>query len=581
MAPQDKSRSKLAILLNMARPHRRLILTGGGLASFSAVLSLTPVIVAAYAASAITPGGAGTDLLFLAAIAFAAMALRWFLMAGAFACSHIAAYRLLYDLRIAIADKLVRMPLGDVTDRQSGAIRKILQEDVERIELFVAHILIDAFGAATLPIASLALLLLIDPLMALAAVSTLPLAILFQLGMYRNVDEHMRRYAEATEAMNAAFVEFVNAIPVIKVFNVQTRSLAALTRSIESYRRLLLDISRQVVPYWSGFKLMMRSTIVVVAAVGAIRFLNGRLSLSEFVLCLMVGAGILQPVMRLLFAGSLLRTIEHGSLRIREILEAPELPQPVSSQTPSDSSVEFDHVDFSYGATPALLDVSFRLAAGTAVAVVGPSGAGKSTVARLIARFWDPAAGSVRIGGVDLRDVGAEALGAWASFVFQDVFLFDESALENVRLGRPDATREMVIAAAKAAGAHDFICALPQGYDTFLGERGARLSGGERQRLSIARALLRDAPVLVLDEVTAYADATTEAALVRSIAGLKKGRTLIVITHRPALLAQADEVLLFDQGRLVGRGDHAALLVRHDLYRRLFQRADSPALVLE
>lgn len=581
MAARDKSTSKLGALLTMARPHRRLILIGGGLASLSAVLSLTPAVVAAYAAAAIAPGGEGVDLLLLAVCAFAAMAMRWFLMAGAFACSHIAAYRLLYDLRIAIADKLIRMPLGDVTDRQSGAIKKILQEDVERIELFVAHILIDAFGAATLPIASLAVLLTIDPLMALAAVSTLPFAALFQFAMYRNVDDHMRRYAEATEATNAAFVEFVNAIPVIKVFNVQTRSLAALTRSIETYRRLLLDISDEVVPHWSAFKLMMRSSIVVVAVAGAVRFERGSLSLADFVLCLMVGAGILQPVMRLLFAGSLLRTIEHGSLRIREILEAPELPQPIASQSPSDSSVEFDHVDFSYGGTPALSDVSFRLAAGTTVAIVGPSGAGKSTVARLIARFWDPNAGAVRIGGVDLRDIGAQSLGDSVSFVFQDVFLFDESALENIRLGRPGASREAVIEAAKAAGADDFICSLPRGYDTFLGERGARLSGGERQRLSIARALLRDAPLLVLDEVTAYADATTEAALVRSLSRLKQGRTLVVITHRPALLAEADDVLVFDQGRLVGRGDHDTLMRRHDLYRRLFRRADSAALMAE
>lgn len=579
MGTPGNQESKLSRLLKMARPHRGLIITAGLLASVSAVLSLTPVIVFAYAARAIAPGGSAQALLPLAGLAFAAMVARWMMMAGAFACSHIAAYRLLYDLRIAIANKLTRMPLGNVTDRQSGAIKKILQEDVERIELFVAHIMVDAFGAAALPLASLLLLLAIDPWMAAAALSTLPLAVICQMAMYRNVDEHMRNYTRASEAMNAALVEFVNAIPVVKVFNVETRSLTALFQSIEDYRRLLIGIAQKVVPSWSLFKLVMRSTILVVAVVGVLRFQSAHLTMADLVLCLMVGAGLLQPVMRLLFAGSLLRMIEHGALRVQEILESAELPQPSAAKVPADASVAFEGVSFSYGSTPALHNVTFRVPAGRTIALVGRSGAGKSTVARLVARFWDPAEGAVEIGGVDLTDIPSENLGQWVSFVFQDVFLFDDTVRENIRLGLADCTEDAIIDAAKAAGAHDFIAALPRGYDTVIGEKGARLSGGERQRLSIARALLRNAPVLVLDEITAYADATTEAALVSSLGRFRNGRTILIITHRPALLARADEVLLFDGGRLAAHGQHNELIVHNELYQALFRRSDASALI--
>jgi len=268
-----------------------------------------------------------------------------------------------------------------------------------------------------------------------AALSTLPLALICQMAMYRNVDEHMRNYTRASEAMSAALVEFVHAIPVVKVFNAESRSLTALFQSIEGYRRLLIRIAQKVVPSWSLFKLVMRSTILVVAVVGALRFQSGHLTMVDLVLCLMVGAGLLQPVMRLLFAGSLLRMIEHGALRVREILEGPELPQPLAAKVPADASVAFEGVSFSYGSTPALHNVTFRVPAGRTVALVGRSGAGKSTVARLVARFWDPAEGAVQIGGVDLRDVPSENLGQWVSFVFQNVFLFDDTVRENIRLG--------------------------------------------------------------------------------------------------------------------------------------------------
>lgn len=449
-----------------------------------------------------------------------------------------------------------------------------MQEDVERIELFIAHIMVDSFGAAALPLASFILLVIIDPWMGLAAVATLPLAVFCQMAMYRNVDEYMRKYTHASESMNAALIEFVNAIPVVKVYNAEARSVNALVRSIEEYRSLLISIAKKVVPSWSLFKLMMRSTIIVVALVGAVRFLQGQLSMANFVLCLMVGAGLLEPVMRLLFAGSLIRMIEHGAVRVREILDAPELAPPLNVEMPSDASVSFDDVTFSYDKALALNKVTFNIPAGQTVALVGPSGAGKSTIAQLVARFWDPQSGSVRVGGVDLRNIPTNKLGDWVSFVFQDVFLFDETVRENIRLGLTDCSDKAVVDAAQAAGAHDFIIKLAKGYDTVIGEKGARLSGGEKQRLSIARALLRNTSVLVLDEATAFADATTEAALVNSLSGVASNRTIIIITHRPALLAKADQIFLFGSGELIDKGSHDTLLRRNKLYQALFENQE-------
>jgi ATP-binding cassette subfamily B protein len=406
--------------------------------------------------------------------------------------------------------------------------------------------------------------------MAVAAVATLPIAVLIQFAMYRDADAVMARYVQASEAMNGALVEYVRAMPVIKVFNANLGPEANLRRSIEAYRDLVTEVAHRVMPYWSGFNVAIRAGVLAIMPLGVLLVLHGSLSVPVFVLFLLIGVGIAQPALRLIFASSLLRTIEHGTSRLFHLLDAPDLPEPVKGCVPDSASVAFEDVWFSYGSEAVLEGVSFHVESGTTTAIVGPSGAGKSTIVQLLARFWDPEAGSVRIGDVDLRLMSSATLNDWISFVFQDVFLFDDSLMENIRAGSERASDDEVIAAAGAAGIDQWIGTLPDGYRSRIGERGSRLSGGQRQCVSIARALLRNTPIIVLDEFTAFADAETESRIAEGLRALTRGKTVLAITHRLSTARMAKNVLVLDRGRVVAQGSHTDLVAENDVYRMLF-----------
>ena len=548
-------------------------------------------------AMALAIGGSALSVLSLALVAFTLHALLtaphtwpWALMAGllastvsafllrqaAFRHSHYAAFRLEAILRTRLADHIAHLPLGRVQTLGAGQIAKVIHDDVKALHVFVADSTPMVARAYASPLLATLVLLWLDWPLALAALAV-PVTGFAILGtIVRNSRETSERYNSAREQVAAAVVEFVQAMPVVRTFDTGSTSFGRYQRALLDYLKVLKDWYASV-RFSSRFSLAILSTLptlTVLLWVGGWRFAHGTQDFSTWIAALLIGAGLAEAILPMMSLHHLVQKTRISIERIQQIQAETPLPEvPAPGRQPADTSVVFEHVSFSYEKAdiPALQDVSFTATPGTITALVGPSGAGKSTVARLIPRFWDVDAGRVRVGGTDVRNMTADTLMQQVAFVFQDTFLFATSIADNIRLGCPDASMDDVIAAARAAQAHDFISALPRGYETRAGERGTFLSGGQRQRITIARAILQNRPILVLDEATAFADPENEAALVRALSALMHGKTVLMVAHRLATIQNADQILVFDQGRLAERGRHDDLLQRHGVYARLWQ----------
>ena len=548
-------------------------------------------------AMALAIGGSALSVLSLALVAFTLHALLttphawpWALMTGllastvgafllrqaAFRHSHYAAFRLEAILRTRLADHIAHLPLGRVQTLGAGQIAKVIHDDVKALHVFVADSTPMVARAYASPLLATLVLLWLDWPLALAALAV-PVTGFAILGVIvRNSRETSERYNSAREQVAAAVVEFVQAMPVVRTFDTGSTSFGRYQRALLDYLKVLKDWYASV-RFSSRFSLAILSTLptlTVLLWVGGWRFAHGTQDFSTWIAALLIGAGLAEAILPMMSLHHLVQKTRISIERIQQIQAETPLPEvPAPGRQPADTSVVVEHVSFSYEKAdiPALQDVSFTATPGTITALVGPSGAGKSTVARLIPRFWDVDAGRVRVGGTDVRDMTADTLMQQVAFVFQDTFLFATSIADNIRLGCPDASMDDVIAAARAAQAHDFISALPRGYETRAGERGTFLSGGQRQRITIARAILQNRPILVLDEATAFADPENEAALVRALSALMHGKTVLMVAHRLATIQNADQILVFDQGRLAERGRHDDLLQRHGVYARLWQ----------
>ncbi|MEO0518184.1 MAG: ABC transporter ATP-binding protein [Cyanobacteria bacterium P01_A01_bin.116] len=492
--------------------------------------------------------------------------------------SHVAAFNILYDLRIELARQLGRLPLGYFGDRTTGEIKKILHEDVEQLEQGLAHLIPDVVAGVTVPLLAGILLFLVDWRMTLATLASAAIAIgLFALMMVRF---DMSAYNALLAKMNGVVIQYINGMKVIKAFTRTDFSFAQLQDVVEEMRQVYVRTTCTSALPMAVMLTLMRSAAITVVPVGIALYLSGSLSVSTFVLFVVMGIGFNRPIMTVLFYGMTgFYQINAASKRITAVFDQPAIVDPAHVQQPENNEIAFKAVSFSYdsfsdGESSVLNQISFTAPAGGVTALVGPSGAGKSTIAKLIPRFWDVKEGEICIGGVNIQDLAVEQLMAQVSFVFQDVFLFNDTVLENIRIGQPTASKAAVIRAAKAARCHQFIKALPQGYDTPVGENGISLSGGQRQRLSIARALLKDAPIVVLDEATAYVDPENEAKVQEAIAALLSSgtaddeKTLIVVAHRLSTITGADQILVVDQGEIIASGRHEELLESCELYQK-------------
>ncbi len=456
--------------------------------------------------------------------------------------------------------------------RSSGAYKQLIIDDAERLEIPLAHIIPEVTAAIATPLFVLAYLVIIDWRMALAALASgiLGLAVYYCMMFGRN--KMMQDYLASNMHMNATIVEYVNGIEVVRAFGQSASRMERLKDAVLRVRDITTKWYAHCWPFMSAGQAIMPQTIVFVLPVGMALYAAGIVSLDEAILCMLLAMAIVSSLQTMMEFMENLSVVMEVVPQVQAVLALPELPLTSESQRPQHSDVVLEDVHFSYEAgRETIHGVSLTAPAGSVTALVGPSGSGKSTLARLIARYWDVAQGAVKIGGVDVRQMSLDVLNDQISYVSQENFLFNRSLRENIRIGRPTATDAEVEWAAAQAGCDSFIARFPAGYDTNAGDAGARLSGGERQRLALARALLKDAPIVILDEATAFTDPENEDKLQRAIDALTKDKTLIVIAHRLQTIMHADQILVLKDGAVSARGTHEELLVKSEIYRAMWQ----------
>lgn len=515
-----------------------------------------------------------SQILFWCGICVGGYVIRLLFFAISTILSHISAYTILETIRMEIADKLMKAPLGDVMNRTIGQIKSVIVDRVEAIEPPLAHFIPEATGNVVIPIGIFIFLLVFDWRMALASIATIPLAAIPFAIMTRNFTEKYDAYMKANNHVNSVIIEYVEGIEVVKAFNQATSSYEKFSKAVDSFK------DYTVAWYQSTWKLMylafsiLPSTLLISLPVGLILFANGSLTAAELCMCLILSLSIIAPLMRLEVFVNEMKVMEYGIKETLEFINMPELKSSKKNIELHRFDVELQNVDFSYTGNEdekVLHNINLKMPQGSFTALVGPSGGGKSTVARLISRFWDVSNGSIKIGGVNIKEIPLKQLSDIVSFVTQDNFLFNCSLKENIRLGNPKATDEEVYAAAKAACCDEFINQLENGYDTSAGDAGKRLSGGEKQRIAIARAILKKAPIVILDEATAFTDPENEDKIQQSIMALTKGKTLLVIAHRLSTIQNADQIVLLKNGHVDATGTQEELLQKNSLYADMWK----------
>ena len=488
------------------------------------------------------------------------------------ATSHRATFAVLGEIRKRCTEKLTRMPLGAVLAQSSGALKNTLIERIDSIETTLAHIVPEFTANLLLPVSILVYIFTVDWRMGLASLATVPLGMFCYVFMMATSGRFYARTVEATKALNDTAVEYIGGIQVIKVFGKTKSSYDRFVKDAYEAAHSFIDwMWASMIPFTFAM-VLMPATLLSVLPVGGLLVKNGSLSPESFVTVIILSVGLITPLITLMSYSDDIRTMGTIFGEVRAILEAPEMERPAEGKglTPRDNSLALRDVRFSYREKEVLHGISMDIPEGSFVALVGPSGSGKSTVARLIASLWDVDSGSISLGGADIRKIPEEVYADRVAFVSQENYLFNTTVRENIRLGRAGATDEEVEKAAKASGCHEFIMGLEHGYDTVVGSSGGHLSGGERQRISIARAMLKAAPIVILDEATAYTDPENEAVIQRSVSRLTRGKTLIVIAHRLSTVTDADRIYVVKDGGIDDCGTHGELLARRGLYAKMW-----------
>ena len=485
--------------------------------------------------------------------------------------SHLATFHTLAVIRKKSLDKLAKMPLGNVISKPSGALKSTIVERIDSIETTLAHILPEFTTGIGAPIIIIIYTFIISWKLGLAALITVPLGIICYALMMFGYEENYARTVRATKALNAVTTEYINGIEVIKVFGKAQSSYEKFAAAAKESASSFVDWMRKCNVYMTFAMCIMPATMLSVLPIGGIMAIHGTISTADFITVIILTVGLIEPLIGVMSYSDDIAQMDTIVTEVRNILDAPEMERPEKlTKNISGGDIVLDDVHFSYSDKEILHGISMTIHSGEFIALVGPSGSGKSTVARLIASLWDTDSGSISLGGVDIRDIPLNDYNKKIAYVSQDNFLFDLSVRENIRLGDQSATDKEVEEAARKCGCHDFIMGLEKGYDTVVGTSGGHLSGGERQRIAIARAMLKNADIIILDEATAYTDPENEALIQRSVASLVKGKTLIVIAHRLSTVKNADRLYVISDGNIEEQGTHDELLAKNGLYSSMW-----------
>lgn len=498
--------------------------------------------------------------------------LRYALHSISTTLSHHATFYVLANTRIRLLNKLATLPLGTVLEKSSGSYKNIIVERVDSVETTLAHIVPEMTSNIVGAIAVLILLFTVDWRMGLATLIVLPLGIACFLSMFNGYEVKFQRAINSTKALNDTAVEYISGIEVIKAFGQSKTSYAKFVSAAKEGADCFIEWMRSCLFGQSVGMAIFPSTLIGILPVGCLLFMHGTLTVETFLTVIILSFGVMQP---LITAYSYTDDLAQLGTIVGEaagILSEKDMQRPDTAQVlPKDNAIELKDVRFAYHEKEVLHGVSLHIEPGTVNALVGPSGSGKSTIARLVASLWDVDSGSITLGGVDIRTLPLKECTDRIAYVSQDNYLFDLSVMDNIRMGRKGATDEEVIAAAKKCGCHDFIMSLENGYQTICGSSGGHLSGGERQRISIARAMLKDAPVIILDEATSYTDPENEAVIQSALARLIQGKTLLVIAHRLSTVADADQIFVIKDGNIAAQGTQEALLESCPLYKEMWE----------
>ena len=577
---KQKKQSSLARILGYAGGHRNLTLLGCILSALSAVLGLIPYVCVWLAARDVLEtwpaltGVSGSARWGWTAVWTAVISIALYF--AALMSTHIAAFRTARNIRRAAMGHVLKLPLGFFTGSQSGRLRKLIDDNAGLTEDLLAHKLPDLAGTIVTPIAAVLMLFLFDWKMGLLCLLTMVLALLSMCLMMGGKNAgFFHRYQKEIERMSGEAVEYVRGIPVVKMFQQTVYSFKAFYAAIRDYSDLASQYAMSCrvgqtcfLTFINGAFALLIPAALLLASGGDVRAV-----LVNFIFYALFAPACGQMINRIMYMSEAVMEADEAVGRLDEILSQEPMENTDIEKQPADAAVSFDHVTFTYpGADrPALSDVSFAVRPGQVTALVGPSGGGKTTAASLIPRFWDADSGTVSIGGVNVKEMDTEDLMKQTAFVFQDTRLFKESLLENIRAARPDASREEVLSAAHAAQCDDILEKLPQGLDTVVGARGVYLSGGEQQRIALARAILKDAPIVVLDEATAFADPENEHQIQKAFEALIRNKTVLMIAHRLSTVQDADHIIVLSGGKIAEQGCHESLLAQHGVYAAMWE----------
>lgn len=485
--------------------------------------------------------------------------------------SHNLAYRIIEDRRKLLADKLSRISMGEVEKKSSGQWSQFMVETLDKMEKPIAHVIPEVIANILIPIVLVVIIFILDWRIGIANLLTVPLGFLFSMLMMRDYEKKSKRYQDASKAMNTTMVEYVNGIKVIKAFNKSASSFGKFKETVNENKRAMLDWYLSVCFSMTAGMETIPATMIFVLPTSLYLFMKGSIEIGVLVMCILLSYASYKPLIKAMSHMETIANIKVILGEIKTVMEIPDLERGTEIKSVGSHDLEFKNVTFAYdGSNDVLNGISFKAAENQLTAIVGDSGGGKSTIAKLIAGFWNVGSGEILIGKNNINDMPLKQNMELVTYVSQENFLFNKTVLENLKMAKEDATMDEIQKACEKASCHDFIMSLPNGYETVVGEGGANLSGGEKQRIAIARSFLKNSPIVLLDEATAYSDPDNEAVIQESIGNLIKNKTVIMIAHRLATIVNANKVVVVDRGKIIEQGNHKELLELNGKYKDMW-----------